>query len=203
MKNVIYFLSLAMAIISFSACDDDNVTIDYPRLFTYNGYEIEDFQEYVVGSNNDLVEISSTLETEITNFFDSWFQDLSFYIEEFELLDNENVRVKLILEVNEVFDSTFVYRIDGEYIDIPGLDDFGSKYIQYDNAEEKMYIRYQVHAALVGPNNINPDLSIYNKLIERPSNFDNVQDHANDLINVNQYEEGDTLIVVIPRRIYQ
>ncbi len=203
MKNVIYFLSLAIAIISFSACDDDNVTIEYPRLFTYIGYEITDYQEFVLGSDNDLIEISSTRESDFTNVINSFFQNSEVFIDEFELLDEERVRVKFNLEDNQVFDSTFVYRIDGEYVDISGLDEFGPKYILYNDTDDIMYARNQAYGALPGPNYISPDPNLYAFVNVRPSNFDNIQDHANDLINVNQYEEGDTLMIAIPRRIYQ
>ena len=206
MKNVTFLFVFSYAFFLFVACDSTDPTPDYPRLYTYDDRDMEAYSEYEVVPNNNLKDLPSS--PKYVQFVQesafSLFDEPELYIEEIEILDEELVRIKIVLEDNNVFDSTFVYSMDGEYIDIAAFtEEFGKYYFQYDDDGDIMYLRYQAYIGRPG-DEIEPpfDPNLYGLTITT-SHFESTHDHALDLVENLDYQVGDTIITAIPRRIYR
>lgn len=199
--SIFFFLLIITILIS---CDGNEPNVDYPRLYTFNSIEINDYHEYLLNGGSSFTELSPAphqAESEAFNI-EAIMQDPT-YIEEFELLNEKEVRIKLIIDNNTTHDSTYQYSMNGQIIQVADFADFGSHFLAYDESNDKFYTRYDVHAALVGSGNPNPTPGVYGTFFLSGSNFETTANLVDFLLDENQYVSSDTLIALIPRRVYE
>lgn len=205
MNTIKSLLLLFATIVVIVSCSSDDTQVNsYPKLFLFDRYEIGDYAEYLVGENESYTEINPTTreDTLVANTL-HWLSELPNVFQEFELLDESMIRLK-IGQDTQILDTVFTYQIIGSFLIIDGIfEGVGDKFLEYNSNDEQLYVRNRADISLPGPNAVNPNAFYYDFVDITNTDFETLDEHLNYLLNEYEYAVGDTIIVYEPRRVYQ